>query len=67
MPEHRYFPTGAADAGTAFVAMERLLNQAVAGPLYPARPEIADLVVAALLDECTAYGANRAGLKPGAA
>ena len=50
MPEHRYFPTGAANAGTAFVAMDRLLDQAVVGPLYLARPEIADLVVATLLD-----------------
>ncbi len=50
MPEHRYFPTGAGDTGTAFVTMDRLLDQAVAGPLYLARPEIADLVVATLLD-----------------
>jgi hypothetical protein len=32
------------------VVTDRLLDQAVAGPLYLARPEIADLVVATLLD-----------------
>jgi len=50
LPEHRYFPTGAADAGTVFVVTDRLLDHSVAGPLYLARPEIADLVVATLLD-----------------
>ena len=67
MPGHRYFPTGAADAGTAFVAMDRLLDQAAAGPLYLARPEIADLVVATLLDGQDVhhhYILHAAGVRP---
>ena len=50
LPLHRFFPAGSLSAGKAFVAMDRLLDQARTGPLYLARPEIASLVVEAILD-----------------
>ena len=51
LPAHRVFPPdGLADSGKAFVAMDRLLDRGASGPLYLKRPELADLVVAALHD-----------------
>jgi REP element-mobilizing transposase RayT len=39
-----------ATSGEAFVLMDKLLDKAATGPLYLKRPEIAELVVEALLD-----------------
>jgi REP element-mobilizing transposase RayT len=50
LPRHRFFPASSLSAGKAFVAMDRLLDQARTGPLYLARPEIASLVVEAILE-----------------
>ena len=39
LPAHRVFPPhGLADAGKAFVAMDRLLDRGASGPLYLKRP-----------------------------
>ena len=49
LPAHRAFPPdGLMSSGTAFAAMDRLLDGADAGPLALRRPEIAALVTAAL-------------------
>ena len=50
LPPHRFFRTGSLSAGKAFVAMDRLLDHARTGPLYLARPEIAGLVVEAIVE-----------------
>lgn len=51
LPAHRVFPPdGLAGSGKAFVAMDRLLDRGATGPLYLHRPELADMVVAALHD-----------------
>ena len=49
LPPHRFFPPGILSSGKAFVAMDRLLDQGRTGPLYLARPEIASIVVDAIL------------------
>jgi REP element-mobilizing transposase RayT len=49
IPANRAFPP-AMTSGEAFVAMDRLLDDARTGPLYLKRPEIAQLVVKALRD-----------------
>jgi len=48
-PLDRFFPAGSLSAGKAFAALDRPLDQALTGPLYLARPEIASLVVEAIL------------------
>jgi putative DNA methylase len=49
LPGNRVFPPdGLAGSGKAFVAMDRLLDRGATGPLYLQRPELADIVVAAL-------------------
>jgi REP element-mobilizing transposase RayT len=49
IPAHRVFPpNNLSHSGKAFVAMDRLLDAGASGPLYLRRPEIAELVVAAL-------------------
>ena len=50
LPPHRFFPTGNLNAGKAFVTMDRLLDHARTGPLYLARPEIARVLVEALVE-----------------
>jgi REP element-mobilizing transposase RayT len=51
LPTPRVFPPRSlANSGKAFVAMDRLLDQGLSGPLYLKRPELADVVVAALQD-----------------
>ena len=50
LPPNRFFPRGSSSAGKAFLAMDRLLDHARTGPLYLARPEIASIVVQAILD-----------------
>ena len=49
LPTNRVFPPERlANAGKAFVAMDRLLDGGASGPLFLRRPEIAELMVAAL-------------------
>ena len=51
LPAHRVFPPDIlAQSGKAFVAMDRMLDRGGSGPLYLHRPELADMVVAALHD-----------------
>jgi len=50
LPPSRVFPGEQLTSGRAFVAMDRLLDGARGGPLFLKRPEIARLVVRALLD-----------------
>jgi hypothetical protein len=47
-PPHRMFPP-AWTSGRAFVTMDRLLDHAMAGPFYLRHPEIAQMVVDAIL------------------
>jgi len=48
LPRNRVFGSGAS-AGHAFVAMDSLLDRTRSGPLHLGRPEIAELMVEALL------------------
>ena len=48
LPLSRAFPPTRLSAGRAFVAMDRLLDEAGSGPTYLRRPEIAQIVVDAL-------------------
>jgi REP element-mobilizing transposase RayT len=48
LPGNRVFPPSQLTNGKAFVAMDRILDQAATGPKYLCIPEIADLVVRAL-------------------
>jgi putative DNA methylase len=54
LPNNRVFPPERqTNSGRAFVAMDRLLDSGVSGPLLMRQPEIAELVVTALRDgEC---------------
>ncbi|MEO5923918.1 MAG: transposase [Bryobacteraceae bacterium] len=45
MPGTRLFPVANLTSGRAFVAMDRLLDQARCGPVYLKQPEIAQVVV----------------------
>ena len=49
LPPHRFFPPITLANGKAFAAMDRLLDHARTGPLYLARPEIASIVLKAIL------------------
>jgi REP element-mobilizing transposase RayT len=49
LPANRVFPPDPlASSGRAFVAVDRLLDASASGPLFLRRPEIAQMVVAAL-------------------
>ena len=48
LPPHRCFPPTHSTSGKAFVALDRLLDQARKGPVYLGRPEIAQSVLDAL-------------------
>jgi REP element-mobilizing transposase RayT len=48
LPANRVFPSET--SGKAFVAMDRILDVATTGPRYLTMPEIANLVVASILD-----------------
>jgi putative DNA methylase len=49
LPANRVFPpAGVVSAGRAFVAVDRLLDASTNGPLFLRRPDIAEMVVAAL-------------------
>jgi putative transposase len=51
LPANRIFaPEPLATSGKAFVAMDRILDQAATGPRHLQRPEIAELVVSAIHD-----------------
>ncbi|HEV1285697.1 MAG TPA: transposase [Bryobacteraceae bacterium] len=47
LPEGRAYPS-AGSSGQAFLAMDRLLDNASKGPLYLKQPEIAEMVVGAI-------------------
>jgi REP element-mobilizing transposase RayT len=47
LPSNRFFPS-TVTSGRAFVAMDRILDQARSGPLHLRRPEIAQLLVDAM-------------------
>jgi putative transposase len=44
LPPGRLFPSGSLTSGEAFVAMDRLLDEARTGPQFLRQPEIADMV-----------------------
>jgi putative transposase len=48
LPQSRFFPGGELKGGEAFVAMDRILDEACSGPRYLSIPEVADIVVAAI-------------------
>jgi hypothetical protein len=48
LPSPRVFPAESLTSGQAFVAVDRLLDQACTGPRYLSQPAIARLVVEAL-------------------
>jgi REP element-mobilizing transposase RayT len=50
LPASRVFPPARLTSGKAFVAIDRLLDRAVSGPLYLRMPEIATRIVACLRD-----------------
>jgi REP element-mobilizing transposase RayT len=50
LPASRVFPAERLTSGRAFVAIDRILDKTVSGPLYLRMPEIAGLVVACLRD-----------------
>jgi putative transposase len=50
LPPNRVFPPDRLTTGRAFVALDRILDKATSGPLFLSRPDIADLVVAAVRD-----------------
>jgi len=50
LPENRVFPPALLSSGQAFVAMDRLLDQATTGPVFLRQPEIAQLVIDAIRD-----------------
>jgi putative transposase len=48
LPPNRAFPSGKLSSGRAFVALDRLLEEARTGPFYLRQPAVADLVVEAI-------------------
>jgi REP element-mobilizing transposase RayT len=50
LPACRIFPPARMTAGEVFVAMDRLLDKAENGPVYLRHPEVAKIVVNAILD-----------------
>ena len=48
LPANRVFPPEQVTSGKAFVAVDRLLDNARSGPFFLRQPEIASLVVAAI-------------------
>ena len=55
LPRHRCFPSEVT-SGLAFVALDRLLDQARTGPLYLRMPQIASLMVEAIHHRADALG-----------
>jgi len=56
LPLNRFFPDSMLGCGRAFVALDRLLDEARTGPFYLRQPAIAEMVV-----ECIHYNANVLG------
>jgi putative transposase len=56
LPCHRTFPRSTLNTGEALAAMDRLLDEARAGPFYLRQPDIADMIV-----EAIQYNANNLG------
>ena len=48
LPPNRIYPPATTTSGQAFLAMDRILDVATAGPLYLRQPEIANMVVEAI-------------------
>src|SRR5262249_47177257 len=48
LPQNRTFPAATLSSGQAFQAMDRLLDEATAGPFYLRQPALADMVVEAI-------------------
>jgi REP element-mobilizing transposase RayT len=48
LPRNRAFPAAVLTSGEAFVAMDRLLDNARSGPMFLRQPEIAQLVLASI-------------------
>ena len=48
LPSNRAFPKNALNSGQAFVAMDRLLDEACGGQFYLRQPAIADMIVEAI-------------------
>jgi REP element-mobilizing transposase RayT len=48
LPSNRAFPKDALNSGRAFVAMDRLLDEACGGQFYLRQPAIADMIVEAI-------------------
>ena len=48
LPSHRAFPPVALNSGQAFAAMDRLLDEARAGPSHFRQPAVADMIVEAI-------------------
>jgi REP element-mobilizing transposase RayT len=48
LPPNRAFPTNSLTSGQAFVAMDRLLDEARTGPFYLRQPALADMLVEAI-------------------
>jgi REP element-mobilizing transposase RayT len=49
LPDNRVFPPARLNSGGAFVAMDKLLDHARNGPLFLRQPEIASMIVEALM------------------
>jgi REP element-mobilizing transposase RayT len=56
LPANRIFLPARLTTGKAFVAMDRILDNARTGPLFLREPNIADLVTQALLDGESRFG-----------
>jgi len=48
LPANRVFPPETLSAGESFLAIDRLLDRAMSGPVFLQRPDIADIVVNAV-------------------
>ena len=57
LPSNRPFPVATLSSGQAFAAMDRLLDEARAGPFYLRQPELADMIVEAIQYNCRRVGA----------
>jgi len=59
LPQNRVFPADGLSGGRAFVAMDRVLDMARVGPRMLAQPQIARVVVDAVLDGERRFGRYR--------
>jgi len=59
LPKNRTFPGGALSSGQAFQAMDRLLDEATAGPFYLRQPVLADMVMEAIHYNAATLGQYR--------